>query len=134
MATTDLANYKKFVKKGQGKSKSKKKVPIQPGSWLKNVTKSLGYASLETVGQLVPNITEYAKSAAEASEAVIDAVKSADSNVKNLQQAISGNDYVSLLKEFKTNAIQDLKTGNFYNKARRDKFISDQMEIGRAHV
>ena len=127
MATTDLANYKKFVKNGQGKSKSKKKVPIQPGSWLKNVTKSLGYASLETVGQLVPNITEYAKSAAEASEAVIDAVKSANSNVKNLQQAISGNDYVSLLKEFKTNAIQDLKTGNFYNKARRDKFISDQM-------
>lgn len=126
MANIDLSNYKKFVKQGPSKSKPKK-VPVQPGSWLKNVTKSLGYAALETVGQITPNITEYAKSAAESSEAVVDAVKSAKSNAKSLQTAVSGNDYVQMLKEFKANAIADLKSGNFYNKARRDKFIASQM-------
>lgn len=122
-----LKDFQKFVKKGPPKGKSKN-VLSPAGSWLANATKSMGYAMLDVTGQIAPNTIEHLRSAKENADIVKDAVMSAKGSAsKQIRTAIERNDYIQMAREGVQNALEDLKTGKFYNQERRQKFISDQM-------
>ena len=123
----NLKDFQKFVEKGPPGKKSKN-ILTPAGSWLANATKSMGYSMLDITGQLAPNTIEHLRSAKENATAIKDAVVSTtDSSSRQIREAIEKNDYIQIAKEGVRNALEDLKSGKFYNQERRQKFISDEM-------
>ena len=123
-----MANMKdlnRFVKKGQVKAK---KVPVKAGSWLANAMKSVGLSARDTIQEIMPNSIELASSAVETTGEVVDALRDMKGQRGKLKQAFDANVYTKLAKEGLKNALEDLKTGDFYNKKRFEQYTSDYLD------
>ena len=122
-----MANMKdlnRFVKKGQVKAK---KVPVKAGSWLANAMKSVGLSSRDIVQQVMPNTIGAAESAAETVGEITESLRDLKGQRGKLKQAFDANVYTQLAKEGLKNALEDLKTGDFYNKKRFDEYTEKAM-------
>ena len=110
------------------KNKIKKMVP--QNEWLINVTKSLGFANLEVIKELMPNTAStvsWNKNVVTSSD-LIQNIRS-NNGVRNMFNKQMGNlPHVKMAQEMKSNALADLKSGNFYN-SNREMGLDDNGEF-----
>lgn len=82
--------------------------------WLKNTLKSMGMASSEVIRDLMPATSETFTSTADLSREAIQTIRNNRGTAK-IGTALQNNKYVKLGRDFFKNAVEDLKTGDFYS-------------------
>ena len=100
------------------KDRVKKVMP--ENEWLKNVSKSLGFASLDVVKELIPNTAStvnWNKNVINPAE-LIRTVRD-NNGVRNMfNKQIKNLPHLKMMQEAKANALADLRSGNIYNQNR----------------
>ena len=100
---------------------------FDPKSYAKNVLRSAGYITVESVKGVNPTLTSYLTETANASKEMYDFVKDFRRKSKDKMNDASG----SLLKEVnkhKRNILDDIRTGKFYNPEREKKALDEYMK------
>ena len=106
---------------------SKKKPSISKhtpnNSWFKNAVKSMGLASTDLIKDMAPSLYETGASLYNVSKEARTAMKSASNRTltKQISNFMETNPYTKMARNTINNALDDLKTGNLYNKERADK-------------
>jgi hypothetical protein len=96
---------------------SNRKIRITP--YMKNVGRSLGYAVGDAVAAYNPTISNILKTTK-------DTVSSAKTSIREMKaNALAGGKDIMNSQNAFTNIIDDLKSGNWYNKSREDNIFGD---------
>ena len=103
------------------KKNSKQKQVKFHSPWLKNALRSVGAISRESFKEISPTMYEVSSSFKQAGS------KINKSNVKSLADAIRGNEYVRSGQNLIKYALEDIKSGKFYNEERADSSVMSEM-------
>lgn len=95
--------------------------------YVKNVSRSAGYVITETAKELNPTIAEFAETNGDALKEMYSAVRDYKKILREGKEAVANSEYRQIAKETVSNFLDDLKTGNFYNKERVKK---NEMSFG----
>lgn len=99
--------------------------------YVKNVGKSFGYISIDTLKTYNPALTNMAKSAKELSSDLYQSIKDFKYNVSNKtssdEQSLVGQSK-DVIFDFWKNTKEDLMSGNFYNKQRMQQAEDEAMK------
>lgn len=90
-------------------------------NYLKNVMKSVAYAAADVSNDYIPNMKEFASSNKEFATATYATLKNPAQSIKRSVKAIQESKVYKALDYGARNLSEDLRTGNFYNKARKDR-------------
>ena len=90
--------------------------------YIKNVTKSFGYAMVEVAGDMSPAIKAFTESNEELGKELYASVKDWKGTVKKAKTSIIESDIYEFAKAYKENLFDDLKNGTFYNKSRIEDY------------
>lgn len=99
---------------------------VDPKTYAKNVLKSAGYITTKSIRGVNPQLTEFITDNASAAKDMYHQVKDYKSSIRNKVNSILGETGFEDLKQVKRNAIDDLRTGKFYNPEREE---SDKDEL-----
>lgn len=91
-------------------------------TYIKNVVKSAGYVTIESAKELNPIISEFASTNADSVKNIIASARDYKKIAREGKQSAADSEFTKIAKETFGNIISDLKTGNFYNKARQSKY------------
>lgn len=91
------------------------------GGWLANAIKSVGYSASDVVSDILPATMGTIKTVSENSKDIIDQMRQSKSQLKRLTKSFEQNAYIGMGKDMFKNALEDLKSGKFYNKERESK-------------
>lgn len=122
-----MKDLDRMLKRG---GKTTRKMPLKAGSWLANATRSVGYSSLDILKNLMPNTIELGQTAAESAGEIKNALSGMGSQSGKLKNAFDASVYVKLGKEGLKNALEDLKSGDFYNERRYQEYVNKSMDLG----
>jgi murein DD-endopeptidase MepM/ murein hydrolase activator NlpD len=103
------------------KSNSYKKIRTPATDWLRNVSKSFGYSTMDIMSDITPNTFNTISANKDFTSNLITQVKSLRRNTGAFGKLLKGEnaqEYLSIGKEALENAKADLKSGNLYNKER----------------
>ena len=106
-------------KKINVKDRIKKKMP--ESEWFRNVGKSIGYTTMDLITDIMPNTSDAISWNKENMTTALDLVSDIRKNngVRNMfNKQIKNLPQVKLLEQIKQNALDDIKSGKFYNKDR----------------
>ena len=98
-------------------SKNVKKVPM----YIRNVSKSLIYSGQSFLSATMPNVSDFTETNADLLKSISSDLRNYKSIYKQAKTWWNSSSYMGDLKDLKKNVIEDLKTGNFYNKDRAGK-------------
>lgn len=90
-------------------------------NYLKNVMKSVAYAAADVSDEYIPGVKEFADANKEFGTATYAALKNPSQFVRKQVQAIQESKVYKALDYGARNLSEDLRTGNFYNKARKER-------------
>lgn len=90
-------------------------------NYLKNVMKSVAYAAADVSEEYIPGIKEFTSTNKEFGTATYAALKNPSQFVQKQVQAIQESKVYKALDYGARNLSEDLRTGNFYNKARKER-------------
>ena len=90
--------------------------------YIKNVTKSFGYAMVDVVGDMSPAIKSFTESNEELGKELYASVKDWKGTVKKMKTSVVESDVYEFAKAYKDNLFDDLKNGTFYNKSRIEDY------------
>ena len=90
--------------------------------YIKNVTKSFGYAMVEVAGDMSPAIKSFTESNEELGKELYASVKDWKGSIKKTKTSIIESDIYEFAKAYKENLFDDLKNGTFYNKSRIEDY------------
>lgn len=93
-------------------------------TYIKNVGKSIGYASVSVFKEKNPVFADFAETNGELMVDMYKSVKDLKKNIKRLPEKIMESEYGQFGKTYLENLMDDLKTGKFYNKEREDEYMS----------
>ena len=123
-------DLKKIFREGHKKIK---KVQPKANSWAKNVLQSMGYSAMEVFEELTPNIANMASTGAQTAQKIVEDLKNNKPESKSVGKSLEDNVYYGIGKDWFKNALDDLKSGNLYNKKRYDETAEamfDDFDIG----
>ena len=106
-------------KKINVKDRIKKKMP--ESEWFRNVGKSIGYTTMDLITDIMPNTSDAISWNKDNMATALDLVSDIRKNngVRNMfNKQIKNLPQVKLLEQIKQNALDDIKSGKFYNKDR----------------
>ena len=92
-----------------------------PNNYLKNVMNSVAYAAADISTEYVPSIKEFTSTNKEFATATYAALKNPKMFVRKQVQAIQDSKIYKALDYGIRNASEDLRTGQFYNKERKER-------------
>lgn len=95
-------------------------------NYLKNVMKSVTYAAADVVTDNTSGIQEFASTNKEFATATFAALKNPSVAIKKSVDAIQQSKVYKTLDYGARNLVEDLRTGNFYNKERLDR---DELKV-----
>jgi hypothetical protein len=96
-----------------------------PVNYLKNITRSVTYAAWDIAREeMMPNAVELAESNKEFAKATYSALKNPVATVRKSVDAIQKSKVYQALDYGARNLVEDLRTGNFYNKEREDRDLA----------
>ena len=100
--------------------------------WIKNAMKSIGISTQDALKDIYPNLAEVTSSGVSASKNILTSIKQNSGGAENLANSLKNNKYVKYASKAYSNALADLKSGNFNNT---DRFMGgdegfDQMFAG----
>ena len=90
-------------------------------NYLKNVMKSVTYAAMDITGEFTPNAKEFAETNKEFTTATFSALKNPKSFVAKQITSIQESKVYKAVDYGVKNLFEDLRTGNYYNKARKER-------------
>ena len=126
MNMASMKDLNRMLKRG---GKTTRKVPLKAGSWLANATKSVGLSSLDIIRDLMPNTAELGQSAIESADDIKSAIQGLGSQKGKLKNAFNTSVYVDLGRQGLKNALEDLKSGDFYNERRYQENVNKAMGL-----
>lgn len=94
-------------------------------SYMRNVGRSFGYAMVDSVSSMNPTVTALFKSTAEQSKDLYESIKNFDGKSLGFESNLKGT-LSEGLRDLKNNALDDIRTGKWYNKDRKNA-IENQM-------
>ena len=97
-------------------------------TYMKNVAKSFGYALGDTMGQYNPTVKEIAKQSKDAATSMYAGIKSFKYQVTSKDENTLRSQAKDTINDVWNNIKDDLKTGNWYNKERKDALSNDAMK------
>lgn len=97
-------------------------------SYAKNVAKSSGYISVNILKGLNPTMTNFITSNASSIKEMYENVKDFKNTAKTKIEEFKDSEYGKFAKEMGQNAIEDLKSGKWYNKEREDRVMDEYMK------
>ena len=106
-----------------------KKKTVQ-NNWFKNVGRSLGMSTTELLTDLMPSTLEFSSNAIETGTEVLKDMRDNKMSVGRIVSGAGLSDQVLFAKEGLKNAIDDIKSGNIYNKERIEKLYGDDEDFG----
>ena len=98
--------------------------------YIKNVGKSVTYASIESLKTLHPVFTSLAEDNKDTATSMYKAVRDIKKNTKRMPDLIKESEYGRYGNKLLTNLKADLKSGNFYNKERKDNAGFGDFDFG----
>lgn len=91
-------------------------------NYLKNVTKSVAYAAQDIAKEdMIPNVSEFASSNKAFIASTYATIKNPKTALKRSVTAIQSSKVYQAIDYGVKNTFEDLRTGNFYNKAREER-------------
>ena len=104
----------------------KKTAPMQhkSNSWISNALRSVGYSSFDIIKELAPSSIDTAITAVNTGQELATKLNKIRTSDKPLKVALDKSYYLGLGKRMFKNAMEDLRTGNFYNKEREAALVS----------
>ena len=96
--------------------------------YTKNVIKSIAYAGGDTAKNLMPATAEFYDTNKEVFKTAYVAVRNYRQTINRVADAFTKSNVYQAADTALRNAMDDLKTGKFYNKEREDAFQNAQME------
>ena len=87
-------------------------------TYIKNVGKSIGYASFDVAKDMVPVFHDFAETNGELVTDMYKSIRNIKKKVKDSPNKIMNTKYGQFGKTFKDNLFSDIKSGKFYNKER----------------
>lgn len=99
-------------------------------SYLKNVGKSIGYASVEALKSdngYLHNTADLIDTNKELFKDIYGSVKNYKDTIRGIDRSIRNNKTFQTINEIKNSAIEDLKTGQFYNPERDNRMSIESM-------
>lgn len=99
--------------------------PFDPMSYAKNVVKSAGYITTETIKGVNPTLTSYITEGKNSAKEMYSNIRNYKTTVRTAVNNVLGDTGFDDLKRIKTNAFEDLRTGKFYNPEREGQFMED---------
>lgn len=96
-------------------------------TYVRNVGRSFGYAAVDSFNQNNPAMRALVDNNKEVAVQLYQAIKDIKGTAKKAQDKIVKNEYFELASEFKDNLFEDIKSGNFYNKERKDRYQTEMM-------
>ena len=97
-------------------------------SYAKNVAKSSGYISVNILKGLNPTMTNFITSNASSIKEMYENVKEFKHTAIEKIQEFKDSEYGQFAKDVAGNALEDLKTGKWYNKDRENRIMDDYMK------
>ena len=94
-------------------------------TYVRNVGRSVGYASFEVLKQKNPVFHDFAETNGELATDMYRSMKDLKKNIKELPNKIMESQYGQFAKTYKDNLFEDLKSGKFYNKERKEQYETD---------
>lgn len=92
---------------------------VKVSTYLRNVGKSFGYAVGDTVGEMMPVVRDVARDTKSTYQDAKSSIRDISSSIRDAAKNF-GNDANIL-----SNTLDDLKSGNWYNKEREDHALDD---------
>ena len=96
-------------------------------SYMRNVGRSFGYAMVDSVSSMNPTVTALFKSTAEQSKDLYESIKNFDGKSLGFESNLKGT-LSEGLRDLKNNALDDIRTGKWYNKDRKNAIESQMAE------
>ena len=113
-----------------GKNNNKARITKKPlsvkNNWFSNVIKSMGYTGIDIIQDVFPATSEFVSDAGNASTALINSMRGKVSEERYMDRSISQvSPLVKMSSQGLKNALEDIKTGNFYNKEREAQYMQE---------
>lgn len=96
-------------------------------SYMRNVGKSLGYSIIDNLNEMNPVVASLAATTKEQTQNLYHGIKDFKATAKDFGNTGPLADAKEIGKDTWNNLLSDLKSGNWYNKARIDKVSEDVM-------
>ncbi len=97
--------------------------------WFKNVARSMGYSATELISGLTPSMSEFVTTNFDYATELAESIKEMRSDGGKITDALSGINQIDTAKKALKNALEDLRTGKFYNKERIDSSFEDDFSL-----
>ncbi len=94
-------------------------------SYIKNVGKSVSYATIDVLKDMNPAISDFGETNADLIKDVYTSVKKLKSKAKDMPTKAMESQYGQFAKTFRDNLFDDLKTGKFYNRERKERYETE---------
>ena len=91
-------------------------------TYIRNVGKSIGYASVDVLKEKNPVFHDFAETNGELMSDMYKSIKDLKKNIKDLPNKIMESEYGKFGQTYLDNLMSDLKTGKLYNKERKDQY------------
>ena len=91
-------------------------------TYIKNVGKSVGYASFDVVKEMTPVFSDFAETNGQLMTDMYKSLRSLKIKSRKLPKYILDSEYGKFGKTYLDNLVSDIQTGKFYNKERKDKY------------
>lgn len=101
---------------------------VDPKTYARNVIKSAGYITTAAIKGVNPSLTQYVTDTASSAKEMYRSVKDYKNTVRNKINDILGETGYEDLKKVKSNVMDDLRSGKFYNPEREDEASKSLME------
>ena len=97
-------------------------------SYMRNVGRSFGYAMVDSVKSMNPTVTALFKTTAEQSRDLYQSVKNFDAKSLGFEDSDLKGTLGQAVKDLKNNALDDIRTGKWYNKDRMNRYETEMAE------
>lgn len=101
---------------------------VDPKTYARNVIKSAGYITTATIKGVNPSLTQYVTDTASSAKEMYRSVRDYKNTARNKINGILGETGYEDLKKVKSNVMDDLRSGKFYNPEREDEASKSLME------
>lgn len=99
-------------------------------NYLKNVSKSIAFSTADTLGNIAPNIKDFSETNGDFIKNSYGFLKNPPAQIRKGIDAFRESKIYEALDAGVKNTLEDLRTGNFYNKARDDQYAAEAGGFG----
>ena len=112
------------------KNNNKGKITRSPinttNTWFKNVIKSMGYTSIDLIKEITPAATEFVETNNDVAMNIVNTMRGKVTQEKFMDRTMDNiSPLVKMSSQGLKNALEDIKTGNFYNKEREQQYLDN---------